>query len=144
MAIPATASIDWGWMFDNGSGLLRSVAKHQTTTSVYWPSAQKSLPINFISSAEPVLKTPLTKAWCGWLPNRFRSLHKCWKSTGSTSKTYDRLDRSTRLFKFHWPVDSTRLHRQTIYSVGRFDRFRGLHQRDGMFWLIGPWRNSTA
>jgi len=64
------------------------------------PVRTKSLPINFIiSSPEPALKTPLTKAWCGWLPNRFRSLHKCWKSTGSTSKTYDRLDdRSTRLF----------------------------------------------
>ena len=26
--------------------------------------------------------------WCGWLPNRFRSLRKCWKSTGAI----DRLD----------------------------------------------------
>jgi len=30
--------------------------------------------------------------WCGWLSNRFRSLHNCRKSTGLTSKTYDRLD----------------------------------------------------
>jgi len=52
--------------------------------------------------------------WCGWLPNRFRSLHKCWKSTGSTSKTYDFTDQSTRL------------HRQTIDSIGRLDWFRGL------------------
>jgi len=31
--------------------------------------------------------------WCRWLPlplpNRFSSLHKCWKSTDSTSKTYN-------------------------------------------------------
>ena len=36
--------------------------------------------------------------------------------------------RSTRSINstFHWPVDSTRLHRQTIDSIGRLDRFRGL------------------
>ena len=27
---------------------------------------------------------------------------------------------------FHWPVDSTRLHRQTIDSISRLDRFWGL------------------
>jgi len=60
--------------------------------------------------------------WCGWLSNRFRSPHKCWKSTGSTSKMYDRLDRSTRLFT----GQSTPLHPQTINWIGRLDRFRGL------------------
>jgi len=41
--------------------------------------------------------------------------------------------RSTRSIDstFHWPVDSTRLHRQTIDLIGRLDRFRGLQSTNG-------------
>ena len=87
------------------------------------PVRTKSLPINFISSSEPALKTPIKRRDVDDYRTDFVHFISIESPLARlqrrTIDSIDRLDFSLAS-RLDW------LHRQTIDSIGRLDRFRGL------------------